>query len=154
MKLVFFIIFTGIFSFYFALIVSKNKDRMKQKYVTYYKLMIRWIEIIMQGKCLDKYLNKRGITNVAVYGNGDMGKLLIKYLLKTNITVNYLIDKCPTPTDGNCVSVYRPTDKLPSVDAIIVTPVCDYENIKSLVSKQVNCMIISLYDILEGMDNE
>lgn len=152
-KLVSFITFVIGFAFYFALVVGKNKDKTKQKYVIYYKLMIHWVEIMMQGSHLDEYFKKTKIRNIAIYGNGDMGKLLIKCLSKTDISVNYLIDKCPTPVDKSYIPVYRPDDRLPFVDAIIVTPVCDYENIKSMMSKHINSVIISLDDVLKGISN-
>lgn len=141
-------------AFKFALVVSKNKDLIINKYKKYYLMMIKWLDLTDAGGFLDRYLKERGFDQVAVYGGGDIGRYLVKSLKGTDITVEYIIDKtiCPNQIDG--MPVYRPYDKLPIVDAVIVTPIWDYMRIRETVSEQIPCPIISLEEIIAGGNNE
>ena len=64
--------------FQFALLVSKNKDRIINKYKKYYLVMMGWMDIATKGFRLDEYLKNCGYHQIAVYGGGDMGKHLIQ----------------------------------------------------------------------------
>lgn len=141
------ILFTA---FRFALLVSKNKDKIINKYKKYYLMMIEWMDTAAKGFRLDEYLKNYGYHRIAVYGGGDMGKHLIRQLAGTEIQVKYVIDKTVFPNQVDMLPVYRPTDTLPAVDAVIVTPICEYLKIKEKILEQMNCPIISLEDMIAG----
>lgn len=137
-------------AFQFALLVSKNKDKIINKYKKYYLMMIVWMDMAAKGFRLDEYLTSLGYRKIAVYGGGDMGKHLIRQLMGTEIAVQYVIDKTAFPVQVDMLPVYRPEDTLPSADAIIVTPICEYLKIKEKISEQMKCPVISLEDIIAG----
>lgn len=138
-------------SFRFALAVSRNKDRIIEKYRIYYMMMISWMDILEDKKCLSDYLEEKGYYRIAVYGAQDTGFHLVKQLQKTRIRVEYIIDRSGSSGKLNTLPVYPPDACLPEVDAIIVTPVWDYQNIKEALLVKNSWIIISLQDMIEGM---
>ena len=100
------------------------------------------------------YLKRNGYNNVAIYGGRDSGWHVVKQLQKTEIIVKYVIDKIVFSGEIGSLSIFRPDDELPEVDAVIVTPVWDYCNIKEQISRQINCPIISLEDVIAGAIDE
>lgn len=136
--------------FRFGLIVGKNKDKIINKYKRYYMLAICWMDLLENGFTLDKYFEKNGFKHIAVYGGRDMGQHLIKQLKGTGIMVDYMIDRTICLDPYETIPVYQPDDKLPVVDAVIVTPLWDYSKIKEQVSRQLSCPIISLEDVVMG----
>ena len=136
--------------FQFALLVSKNKDRIINKYKKYYMLAMSWMDLAENGFVLDKYFERNGFKHIAVYGGRDMGRHLIKQLKGTEIMVDYMIDRTIYLDQFETIPVYQPDDKLPVVDAVIVTPIWDYSKIREEVSRQLSCPIISLEDVVMG----
>lgn len=85
---------------------------------------------------------------IAVYGYSRLGQILVKKLKNTNIEVDYIID-CNKNLKVPGYRIYHPQDKMPVVDAIIVSNVYDFEKIKRDISKQACSMeIVSLADVL------
>lgn len=48
--------------------------------------------------------------------------------------------------------IYRPDEMLPEIDAVIVTPVWDFDQIKEQLVNRVKCPIISLEEVIIGRD--
>jgi FlaA1/EpsC-like NDP-sugar epimerase len=145
------ILFTA---FHFSLRVSKNKDRLKEKYKKYFMLLTSWMDILESNGSLEEYFICKGIDNVAVYGAGGVGEHLLKQLRESNITIKYVIDKSEFLKASETLPLYKPCDDLPEVDAIVVTPVWDYENIREQLLKKVKCPVISLDNVIKGIKNE
>ena len=49
------------------------------------------------------------------------------------------------------IDIYKPSEELPDVDAIIVTPIHAYEAIEESLSKKMDCLIMSIEDIIYEM---
>ena len=146
--LILYVVVTLFVSFRFALIVGKNKDRPLIKYRSYYPLVLDWLTNLENGQSISDYLKLNGFTKIAVYGGRNIGEHLINQLNKTDVSVEYIIDKTLSESELYRIPVYRIDDELPVVDAIIVTPIWDYENIKTELLKQVNYPVISIKDII------
>lgn len=153
LKIAYYMGIVVLIAFCFALSVSKNKDRTVLKYKTYYKMLLSWIDLMERGKLLGDYLEKNRYYRVAVYGGYDTGQHLINQLHGTEINVEYIIDRNCFLKEINSLPVYRPDDQLPKVDAIIVTPIWDYQNIEEKLSAKNSCPIISLQKIIEEVKN-
>ena len=93
------------------------------------------------------FFKNRKMQKIAIYGYGDIGRHLITQLKNSGIEVEYIIDR-RTNIDTQKIKLYKPEDKLPMVDAIVVTPVLEMEEIQKCLLKQYRGEIISIEHVL------
>ena len=87
------------------------------------------------GKYIYNYLSNKGIKHIAIYGVGKIGEAIQKEIAKSNITIEYFIDR-KIQGDNNGIKIYRIEDELPMVDLVIISLVDDLEvTFESLRSK-------------------
>lgn len=101
-----------------------------------------------EKSAVEQRLLQNGIQKVALYGVGIYGKWLIDLLKGSSIYVAYAIDK---RADVKCLDIPMGDLTIVSgegIDAIIVTPVFDYAEIKKEIIGRCNCKILSLEEIL------
>lgn len=124
---------------------------MSKKHFSMFCIVNKWLEAKQQGKCMDIYLKKNGFHTVAIYGMHYIGERLYRELEGTQIEVLYGIDK---NKDGcNCpITVYKPNDELPRVDAIIVTTPLYYYSIKRTLGEKLGVPVIFILDVVEYME--
>lgn len=116
------------------------------------KLLTRWMRVVHHGKKVLAVLEEKGYRSIAVYGMSDIGELLVEELRDTNVDLCYGIDRNADQISAE-IPIYKPTDKLPAVDAIVVTAVYFYEDIFQTLRKNgVECPIISLNDVLNDIE--
>ncbi|MDR7813500.1 PIG-L deacetylase family protein [Lacrimispora sp.] len=124
-----------------------------QKYMQFYRVLIRWLSAKQEGNEIVSYLKSRGLINVAIYGYSDMGKLLYNELLQSSIAVTSILDKrdiqCSTPN----LKIQLPSDGNMKVDAVLVTAVYYYDEIKLELMKMGYKNILSLQKIVEELNN-
>lgn len=116
------------------------------KYANYYVLLDFWMQAMEHGKRIELFLNSRGYHSIAIYGTLGLGTHLKTQLLNSNISIEYSIDRMNVDICGKHLSECY--DMLPSVDAVIVTPVYDYGNIKSELNHYLSCNVISLEEVI------
>lgn len=126
--------------------IACEKNTEKEKFRMMYHAVEKWMRIKQSGKNLSSYFEAYGYKKIAVYGIGDLGKLLINELEDTSIIVEYAIDK-NVESNGN-INVVKPDSDLSEVDAIVVTAIAYFDDINENISKKVQCPIISLEDII------
>lgn len=126
--------------------IKKWKDS-SDKYSLYTNIFSEWIRKKQDGICLADYLEKRELKRVAIYGIGFIGERLYDELKNSSIEVVYAIDQNPDMVWSD-LEVYSPGEKLPKVDAIIVTPLYYFETIRKSLEGKIDGLIISLEDIL------
>lgn len=109
---------------------------------TYYEMLNKWMIIRENfgGQRIGEYLHTYNMDNIAIYGMGVMGRHLL-YDLKNDkyVKVAYIIDQSIEHIDME--DKYTPNDMLPSVDAIIVTPLFKFEEIATGLREKVDCPI-------------
>ena len=124
---------------------------LSKKHFAMFCIMNRWLEAKQQEKRMDVYLKKRGIQTVAIYGMHYIGERLYKELENTQIEVAYGIDQ--NKDGSNCaLTIYKPNDKLPLVDAIIVTTPLYYYSLRRTIGQELNIPVISILEVIEGME--
>lgn len=113
----------------------------------FYNLMEQWFTIREQGKTIPQILEKRNIHTIAIYGIGKIGKHVINEIKGSTISIAYGIEKLRT---GYCdgLVVKNVEEDLPEVDAIIVTAIYNFDEIEDILTRKVNCPIISLEEII------
>ena len=112
-------------------------------------MMNRWVGIKQERKNLEAYFVKKGYRRIAIYGMSYVGKTLLNELKETVIQVAYGIDKNLNEMENIDIDILTPDDLLGEVDAIVVTAITFFEEIRKSLSKKVCCSIVSLDDILK-----
>lgn len=112
-----------------------------------YMAMDQWLKIRQEGRTLVEYFQTNGYKTVAVYGMKELGEHLCNELAGTDITVGYAIDKKADRLYAD-VDIITPEDELAPVDVIVVTAITFFDEIEEMLTKKVDCPIISLEDIL------
>ncbi|MGN0653411.1 MAG: hypothetical protein ACI4KD_00650 [Oscillospiraceae bacterium] len=126
--------------------IACEKNTEKEKFRMMYHAVEKWMRLKQSGKNLSSYFEAYGYKKIAIYGVGDLGKLLINELEDTSITIEYAIDK--NVESNEKIKVVKPDGDLSRVDAIVVTAIAYFDDINEDISKKVQCPIISLEDII------
>lgn len=132
--------------------LTKERDY-RQRYQTYYNTSNQWLLNKNDEKNISVYFKENNYKTIAIYGMGTMGELFYEEIKKTDVKVAYFIDK-------NAEELYYGLDDISvvglddisaqeKVDAIIVTPIYDFDKIEEeLEDEGVEADIISLEDVI------
>lgn len=112
-----------------------------------------WIMLKQDGGDLASRLAARGINQVAIYGYGVLGRLLLRELKNSCVNVKYIIDEKAINMEkcANMPVILNKSESFKSVnnvDAIIVTAVSAYEEIKRELKKESAVNIIDLGELI------
>ena len=122
----------------------------KKGYVKAMHCFDLWMSLREEKKGIAEYLCKNGMKNIAVYGYGALGKHLVNELDGSEVSVKYLIDR-NVRLNHLKYEIKRPEDDLPGVDAVIVTPVDEFESIYFSLKDRVRGRIVSLLEVTSEM---
>lgn len=127
-----------------------RKSQMSEKHLALYLMMNQWVKVKQENISIADYLERKGYRDIAIYGMNYVGETLMDELENTDVTVKYAIDK---NADKICVDVdvFTPDEKLPKVDAVIVTPITFFDEIVNNMTKKIDCPILSMEDILNDV---
>lgn len=133
---------------------EKEKNRLKKridKFYGYFHLVNQWLILKNEKKSLEIFFEQNNYKKIALYGMGELGNRLLEELRGTNIDISYAIDKKADKiySDLKLISM---EEELEPVDAIIVTPIFDYDEIEELLMEKTDCPIISLEDVVFGVE--
>lgn len=126
-----------------------NVKNSLNKFRNYFDVLVNWIKMENMEKGFDYYFRQHNYQKIAIYGVGKVGVELIANIEKncSSAYIEYLIDK-KIEVYGK-YHLYKPKDKLPSVDLIIVSATFDYEAIKNSINSESK--IVSLEEIVNEM---
>lgn len=111
------------------------------------RMMFLWLNN-PSDKALENAFEIIQCNKIAVYGYGRLGQILVKKLKNTKIDVGYIIDRNKKLRVPGYI-VFHPNDKLPIVDAIVITNVYDFDSISDELLKTTKSInILSLADIM------
>ena len=114
-----------------------------------FNLFNKWIKLKNEGKTLTPYFLDNEISTIAIYGMGALGERLFEELRSSAVRVVYAIDRNADSKHIEGLKIVGAEDELGDVDAIIVTPVQDYDAIEEKLNQRTDADIISLEDILD-----
>ncbi len=118
------------------------------RYEGYWKILDKWLLLKEKNKSIADLLEMRNIHTIILYGVGMLGKHVINDLYGSKIEIICAMDK--SNLDGEfAFPVIGIDDDIPQADAILITPVYDFSNIKELLEKKGQSSIISLDDLFE-----
>lgn len=127
-------------------LLVEDYRKSSDKFRKLFRLMSQWLQMKQENKHLVSYFEKNDYNNIAIYGMGVIGDIVIKELVNSNVNVVYTIDqRADKNSEGFLVS---PDSKLKEADVIVITPITSYGEIKLKLKEKVNCPIISIEDIL------
>lgn len=138
---------------YLAQKALKKETDYKNRFKSYYNVTNQWLLNKNEEKNVGDYFKDNNYKTIAIYGMGNMGELFYEEVKKTDVKVAYFIDK-------NAEELYYGIDDIPvvnikdiesreKVDAIIVTPIYDFESIsEDLVDSSKGAEIVSLEDVI------
>lgn len=114
----------------------------------YFDSFRKWVESMldMEFNITDKLAEKK-LQNVAIYGAGRHGRLLLKYLNSNRVNVCCFIDKNTSLQDVEGVPVYGLKDEVRGVDLIVVTPYGSIEEIRREL--KTNCVMMALNEFFD-----
>lgn len=127
---------------------KKVKLASKNKFKSYYNVLNEWLILKQKGVNFEERLLAKGYSQIAIYGLGELGNRLLDELEDSQIQVKYAVDRESADIISIRTKVYTIKESLDVVDAIVVTPIFDYEKIQAELQKKVNFPIISLEDII------
>lgn len=119
----------------------------------YYTLENQWVMNKIEGKSMDSYFKENNMKTIAIYGMGTLGELFYEDIKDSDIKVSYFIDKNADELyyglDDISVVNLKEMKKQNSVDAIVITPVYDYDMIVDDLEKEgIETEFVSLEDVV------
>lgn len=136
----------------FQLKTLEKANEKTDKFKQYYNTLNQWLNNKEEGKDPQDYFIKNGYKTMAIYGMGELGSRLYKELKNcSELKIKYVIDQSIDYLSHE-IAVKSPEDTLEEVDVIVVTPTFAYEEIKSKLKTKNNCPIISIDDVLYGLE--
>ena len=124
-----------------------KKQKLSDKHLALFLLMNQWVKIKQEGKSISAFLGEKGYRKIAIYGMSYVGETLLRELKNSAINVECAIDKNVDMIYSE-IDVIGPDSEIPEVDAVIVTAVSFFEEIKTAMKYKTKADILSLEDIL------
>ncbi len=112
-----------------------------------YEFMNRWLQLKQRGICLSTFFKHKKINSIAIYGAHHMGERLYDELFGSEVVVKYAIDR-NSNRPGWEIPILQPDGLLGEVDAVVITPVFDFLDIKNSLSSRLSCQMFSIEEIL------
>lgn len=109
-------------------------------------ILDRWLYIYQDDLKIADCLKKKQIKEVAVYGYGILGRHLCYELEKQGIIIKYIVDK-NEKIECKQYTCYKPLDKLPKCDIIIIATSSSYYEIYTNLAKN-DIKVITLMDLI------
>ena len=94
-----------------------------------------------------EFFESKHMNSIAIYGMGYLGERFAELLMEEGFDVKFGIDK--RGENHPMLRIIRPDDDVEIVDAIIVTPIHLFHEIKIALENKVLCSIISLEEVVE-----
>lgn len=113
---------------------SYNAIRESERVNAINRTMFHWISNHVDEAFFEEYFRKRRISKIAIYGTASLGELFFYYVKNSGVEIAYLMDKAISDTGCFQEIPLFGLDyegEIPEVDAIIVTPVYYFDEIKN-----------------------
>lgn len=139
------------FGFIFGLKYSSREintiQRLSEKNMELFKITIKWMK---NSQNIFDYLHTKRYRKIGVYGMSYLGDCLVDKLSENGIEVVCGIDRNADKLYHPLVQIYSIEDKFPVADAIIVTTVGSFQQIKHDLERQIGKQtdIVALEEIL------
>lgn len=127
--------------------INKKKSKEYESALARVQCLSEMLGCIEENLDISTLLKRNNIHSIAIYGMGVVGRHLAAELEKCSYQINYFIDK--RVINRTLYKRYSLEDNLPPVDAVIVTPISDFDSIYDLLSEKMDTMIISVLELFK-----
>ncbi|MDE5779182.1 MAG: hypothetical protein K2I10_11840 [Lachnospiraceae bacterium] len=127
---------------------AQGQNEKIEKFKEYYNLLNQWLMIKQQGKNLEDYFRNHAYYKIAIYGMGELGNRLYDELKNTQVRVVYAIDQSANQICVDLPICMKDDLDKPEVDAIIVSAVFAFDEIRESLAENYDVPIISLDDVI------
>ena len=130
-----------------------SEEMSERRFTEYRRGMINqmtseWLLLKQREGSLAEMVKGKGVKKVAIYGFSRLGIFLYHELKNQDVQVMYAIDKSDLSWRMTAIDIFTPEDELPQVDAVIITPILDYYEIKENMMRKMDCQYLSLEDLI------
>lgn len=130
---------------------DKTTNFEEQKYKRMVEALDIWMTLRERKLSVDRLLTKKCLNKIAIYGAGILGKHLYYELQGSDIQVECFIDQNSKAKVKEIKTVVLGAP-IGQVDAIIVTPIIEYAQIRENLKKLYSCQILSITSVLFNVD--
>lgn len=129
---------------------TDSESELLQKLKRHDLLLENWMRLRDNHIDFSVYFRKYRYCNIAIYGMGRLGIHLHHELEKSEIHIMYGIDQ-RGQCAGDLVKIYSPLEKLPEVDAVVITILGEYKEIGQMLRNNMCCPMITLEEIIQEL---
>lgn len=116
------------------------------KFKAYYAILIKMSELDNASRYLEEYCEANHWRNIAIYGIGGIGNVLLKYLNDSNVIVRYGIEHSKK-VHSNGIEIINASEIRNDIDVVIVTVMNEFTEIADELRDYTDCPIISVGQI-------
>lgn len=127
---------------------QKSETVNVKMYVSYYRLLEKWMVLHEKGGSVKQYFMQHDIKNIIIYGLGKMANHLMEDIKESDINVVCAVD-IGAINKYSHFPVITLDEEIPDADCIIITPVHEAESIKESLKNRTAVPVLSLTDILD-----
>ncbi len=128
--------------------ILEERESERNKFKAYYLWLEKWLEKRENGTLSFERLENEKIKDIAIYGQGKIGKRIEAELEKAGFKVIYFIDEY-ADNERREKELYTFRDEWPAVDLVIVTVPNEYEAIKEKINrKDCRMKVISFEELV------
>ena len=129
----------------------RKAKNLSDKHLMLFLLMNEWVKVKQRNRSIVEQLKKRGYRKVVVYGMSYVGQRLCDELSGSDIEIVGCVDqKGGGIYRGNDITTSENIPK--DADVIIVTPIFYFDEIKHNLDSKTAADIVSLEEIIYGLD--
>ena len=125
----------------------KNNE---EKFRAYFWLMNKWMYLRNIHESLIKSPIIQKKKKIAIYGLGHIGKRLIEELQNEEINIEFVIDQ-NAPTYFADFNIFTLNEEFPEADLIIVSVICDFDQVRKDLNGKTEAEIVSLETIIDEL---
>ena len=130
--------------------LRKRRDAGQDFFPWGFRILDGWLQVKNRGGSLAPYFADNAFRSIAIYGMGAIGRRLFEELGAQGVEVAYAIDRNAPHIRVGGLEVKAPSDRLPAVDAVVVTPIAFSEIEKMLYEKMgEETNVVSIEDIVD-----
>lgn len=124
-------------------------------FIQMYELMEKSELFVSLRENLTRYFRINGFRNIAVYGIGKLGTLILRNIDTAQLESICTIDENKTVRFGNMetISIRELADKR-EIDVVLVTPLLDYPQIEAQICGICEIPVISAKELMCDMINQ